>query len=293
MILLTGATGFVGKRLLEKLTKHGRVRCLVRDNDKAEELRKKGHETTVWELGKGMPAQDALKGIAVVVHAAAQMRGTKKDYKLVNVEGTKRLLEACRKENTKQIIFLSSILAADCYNNEYGKSKRECERLIRESGIAYTILRIGNIYANDDLRTLAKIVGIVRKMPLLFVFGKGDVNMQFVNADDVTNAITAAVGNKKAENKTYYLVGEPMGYKDFFRTIAGRLNRKRLIIHIPITLARLAFSIYQRTIGNYIKLPVHPDTLLISNMFNTTEAEKDLGFNKSKTETMLQLVKPD
>lgn len=299
MILLTGATGFVGQRLIEKLAKHGKVRCLARDEGKAEELRKRGYETAIWDLGKDgkdspvQSVQDALKGVDVVVHAAAQMRGTKNDYRLVNVEGTKRLLEACRKEGTKQIIFLSTILAADCYNNDYGNSKRECERQIRNSGIGYTVFRIGNIYANDDLRTFAKIIRIVRKMPVLFVFGKGDVNMQFANADDVTNAIAMAVGNKKAMNKTYYLVGQPVGYEDFLRMIAGRLNRKRLIIHIPMTASRLAFSIYQKTVGNFIRLPVHPDTLLISNVFDATDAEKDLGFNKSKTETMMQLIKPD
>ncbi len=296
MILLTGATGFVGQRLIEKLAKHGKVRCLARDEGKAEELRKKGHDAAVWDLGKDAPVQsvqNALKGVDVVVHAAAQMRGTKNDYRRVNVEGTKRLLEACRKEGTKQIIFLSTILAADCYNNDYGNSKRECERLIRDSGIGYTVFRIGNIYASDDMRTFAKIAGMVRKMPVLFVFGKGDVNIQFVNADDVTDAIATAVGNKKAINRTYYLVGQPAGYEDFLRMIAGRLKRKRLIIHIPMMPARLAFSIYQKTIGSFIRLPVHPDTLLISSVFNTTEAEEDLGFNKSKTETMVQLLKPD
>lgn len=296
MILLTGATGFVGQRLIEKLAKHGKVKCLARDEAKADELRKKGHEAAVWDLGKDAPVQsvqDALKGVDVVVHAAAQMRGTKNDYRRVNVEGTKRLLEACRKEGTKQIIFLSTILAADCYNNDYGNSKRECERLIMDSGIGYTIFRMGNIYASDDMRTFAKIAGMVRKMPILFVFGKGDVNMQFVNADDVTDAIAAAVGNKKAINRTYYLVGQPAGYEDFLRMIAGRLKRKRLIVHIPMIASRLAFSIYQKTIGSFIRLPVHPDTLLISSVFATTEAEKDLGFNKSKTETMVQLLKPD
>lgn len=294
MIFLTGATGFVGQHLIEKLAKRGKVRCLARDKGKAEELRKRGYETAVWDLGKEAPVQDAsdaLKGVDVVVHAAAQMRGTKKDYRLVNVEGTKRLLEACKKEGTKQIIFLSTILAADCYNNDYGNSKRECERLIRNSGIGYTIFRIGNIYANDDMRTFARIVRIARKMPVLFVFGKGDVNIQFVNADDVTDAITAAVGNKNAINRTYYLVGQPVRYEDFLRMITARLNRKRLIIHIPMMPARLAFSIYQKTIGSFIQLPVHLDTLLISNVFDTTEAERDLGFNKSKTETMMQLVR--
>lgn len=291
MILLTGATGFIGRNLLEKLTAIDKVRCLVRNKEKAEELERQGYETGVWNMGDRQIPSGVLRGVDVVIHAAAQMRGKAKDFREVNVAGTKQLIETCKKEQVRQIIFLSSILAADGYHNEYGKSKREGEEYIRRSMIDYTILRIGNVYGSNDQRTFEKLIWLIEKMPFLVVFGKEGVNTNFVHIKDVTKAIVNAVKNQKSKNKTYYLVGEKLSYKDFFVLMSRKMNKKKLIITLPAAPARLALSLYQSTVGRHIKLPVHPDPMIISREFSTEDAEMDLGFHKSTNDTLLRTAR--
>lgn len=101
MILLTGATGFIGSNLLEKLSKMGRVRCLVRSKEKAEELEKFGYETAIGDMKNRQIPPGMLHGINVVVHAAGLIHGKTKDLREVNVVGTKKLIEVCKRENAE------------------------------------------------------------------------------------------------------------------------------------------------------------------------------------------------
>lgn len=281
MILLTGATGFVGQQLLSKLAKVDKVRCTIRDETKSEELKNKGCEPVFWDLAKDVQPE-IVTNVDVVVHAAAELRGTKKNFE-ANVIGTKNLVEACKKAGVKHLIYLSSILADEIYNNDYGLSKREGEEIIKSSGLKYTILRIGNIYSKNNAKTFGKLLKIVKLFPVLIVFG--GVTTHFVRLDDVTDAISAAIKNPKAYNKTYFLVGQKLTFWEFFKLASNKLGKKKLIIRIPILVAKIAFAVY-KPISKIIRLPVHPETLIINKEFDSSGAEKDLMFHRSNSDDM-------
>ncbi len=291
MILLTGATGFVGRHLLNKISKIDRVRCLVRHERQAEELKKKGYETIIGDISENKRLLEATRGVDIVIHSAALMRGTRKQYELVNVVGTKNVVEACKKENVKQVIYLSSVLADEDYDNGYGKTKREGEDIVKNSGICYAILRLDAVYGKNDKRTVGKIANAIKKSPaVLLLFGKGQANTHFLHVENATDAITAALKNTKAKNKTYYLAGEKICYNELVRLFADKAKKRKMVLYAPFPLLKLLFYIYKHTIEPHVKLPFHFDTLFISKDFDTSEAEKDLGFRPSTKDTLISAI---
>ncbi len=290
MILLTGATGFVGSHLLNKISKIDKVRCLVRYERQAEELKKKGYETFIGDILENKRLLEATRGVDIVIHSAALMRGTRKQYELVNVIGTKNVVEACKKENVKQIIYLSSVLADEDYDNGYGKTKRKGEDIVKNSGICYVILRLDVVYGKNDKRTVGKIANAIKKSPVLMLFGKGRVNTHFLHIENATDAITAALKNTKAKNKTYCLAGEKIDYDELVRIFADKTKKRKMVLYAPFPLLKFLFYIYKHTIEPYVKLPLHFDTLFISKDFDTSKAKKDLGFRPSTKDTLISAI---
>ncbi len=293
MILVTGVTGFLGTRLIKKIPPKKGIRCLLKDAYKREELEKDGFETVICDLSKDTNNLDiAMKNVTLLIHSAALIRGTKKQYEQVNVKGTKNLVDACKRAGVKHIIYISTFIACEGYDGFYGATKREGEEIVKESGINYTILRLGILYDRNrnNNTTAEKMANLVRKLPVLLTFGKGDSNTHLVFVGDVTDAIVAAIGNRNAVNKTYYLVGEKLTFDELFRLFAGRMNKRIRIVHLPLLILKIAFLVYKLTLAPYITLPVHLDSLIVSKDFDTTDAEKDLGFSKSSKSKVLEIV---
>jgi len=110
MILITGATGFVGKNLIPALAKHGRLRILVRRTSNIELFKEKPNIDIVFgDIEKGTGIDAALQNIDMVVHAAARTMGKNYlEYYQTNVLGTLNLIRAMEKRDIKKILLLSS-----------------------------------------------------------------------------------------------------------------------------------------------------------------------------------------
>ena len=109
-ILITGATGFIGRHLASVLSKTYSVRCLVRKSSDITPLRDLNVDITYGDLLVRKSLGPALDGIDLVYHLAGEVYARRKqDYYNGNVLATHNLLEACEEKGTKRIIFLSSI----------------------------------------------------------------------------------------------------------------------------------------------------------------------------------------
>ena len=108
---ITGATGFIGGRLLKRMLNEGyEVKCLARDSVKAKALEKLGAESYMGDLSDPDSLKDFPNGCEFIFHIAAFVSdwGKKYDFYKSNVQATKVLLEASRKHEVKRFIFLSS-----------------------------------------------------------------------------------------------------------------------------------------------------------------------------------------
>ena len=230
-ILVTGATGYLGREVLKYLDK-GRVRCLVRKGKIADVEQIHGDVTDAASL------QEAVQDVECVVHLAA-VTHAKEDYlfQLVNVNGTKNLLEASKKAGVKHFIFVSSMAAARKFLDVYGKSKKMAEGLVKDSGVPYTILRPTMMYGGES-RAVKDFLGYLRRFPLIVpVLGSGSGRIQPVHVDDVARIIARSI-EQGSKNKAYAVVGgTTISMNYFIDFVLSRLRVKKLKVHIPLKIA--------------------------------------------------------
>ena len=112
MILVTGATGFLGRNLIPLLTEHGhRVRALVRPTSDQSFLRECGIELALGDTRRAESVNAAMAGCDAVIHAAGKFRfwGQADEFVGVNVQGTRNVLEAAKRESVQRFVHISTI----------------------------------------------------------------------------------------------------------------------------------------------------------------------------------------
>lgn len=253
MILVTGATGFVGNHLVNKLvSQHEQIRCLVRGN--TSEIMKIGKEVDIFEgdlLNKDI-VNRVVKGVQKVVHLAAALQAPNpEDICRINVEGTRNLVTLCVEHGVKQFIFFSTLNVTLPVKNQYSKTKSEAEQIVQESGLDFTILRPSIIYGEGDNGTISQIIKSVKTNKRITLLGNGEYKLQPVYIDDVVNAICEVLNNTHShKQKTYFLVGKDIvSYNeivDMISSIIGFESRKRYVPLPVVSFVATALSLFSK-----------------------------------------------
>lgn len=263
-ILVTGATGFIGTHLVNKLIEKGAdISIFVRDQKKIDKEWVK--KTKVFE--GDITNKDSLSLIskdidvvfhlvAVNVHKTPRSEEEKKYLYEVNVKGTKNILESlggC----LKHFIFLSSISVYDGVesskeleensevkpNNAYGESKLICERLVAEYGKKYgfmtTSLRMPFAYGPGNKGNIFKMIDAISKRRF-FLIGRGDNKRSSVYVGNVVDSALSVVGKEIANGKVY-IVTDDINYsvKELYMIISKSLGRKPIPFHLPLGIAKI------------------------------------------------------
>lgn len=196
-ILIAGATGSTGKRIIEILnnSKSFEPVAMIRKEDQKEIFDDMGVESIIADLEENL--DHAVKGIDKVIFAAGS-GGDTDDEKTdaVDKNGAKRLIDAAKKANVKKFVMLSSMGADDPSQHKelehYLKAKKEADDHLRDSDIPYTIVRPGAL--NDDLG-LAK-VKVAEKLDT-----QGEISR-----DDVAFTLVMSLADPIAKNMTFEVV---------------------------------------------------------------------------------------
>mgnify|MGYP003984101359 FL=1 len=246
MILITGASGFVGTHLVHALAKTHKIRCLLRDSSKSSFP---DCEIVEGDLLNYESLLHATEGIDTVVHLAAAISSTDtSSFFQVNVGGMENLVSASKKNKVNKFIFISSG-AVTTNEDLYSVSKEKAEKVLIESGLKNIILRPAEIYGEGDTKGITKLINLVRTFPAIPIFGKGDYTLQPVYIKDVISAIIQFV-NSQFENHRIYNIAGPsvLTFNDVIDTISECLDVKRVKIHIPLSLIRLVVSLQEKVL---------------------------------------------
>jgi uncharacterized protein YbjT (DUF2867 family) len=152
VVALTGATGFVGRAVVEEAHRRGiALRALVRREQPACE----GVEWVRGDLADRAALADLVRGAAAVLHVAGVVNTPDpRDFHIGNVSGTEALVECARAAGVRRFVFVSSLAAREPALSAYGRSKREAEQAVAESGLDWTIVRPPAIYGPRDREIL-------------------------------------------------------------------------------------------------------------------------------------------
>jgi len=262
MILVTGGTGFVGSNLIRRMRKDGMVvRALVRSAARAAWLRDLGVEVVAGDIRDPASLETAAAGVDRVVHLVGIIQeGSGFTFRSVHVEGTGHVLEAAKRAGVKQFFLQSALGTRENAKSAYHRSKWEAERLVKASGLPYTILRPSLIYGAGDQFTV-RMSEMIRLSPVLPVIGSGRSRVQPIFIDDVATCIVKAVTSDAFLGRTLEIGGpEQLTYEEVTKAIAEAMGIRRPTVHMPMlfmrTMARVAETVMP-------KPPVTTDQLVM------------------------------
>jgi nucleoside-diphosphate-sugar epimerase len=266
VVLVTGATGFVGRALPPVLRQRGyRVWAGVRGTGPED-----GQWDKTFPLGPLESSTDVTlpEGIDTLVHLAARVHQLRDrasdllaDYRLVNVEGTSRLLDAARKASVRRFIFLSSVkvsgersegraLTEDTPPNPedaYGLSKREAEDRVRASGLEFTIIRPPLVYGPGVKANFLKLMKLVdRGIPL--PFGSVENRRSFVYLGNLVEAISSCIESPGAAHETFFVSdGRAVSTTELIRLMGQALGKRARLLPVPAGLLRMGARLANRS----------------------------------------------
>lgn len=223
MILITGATGFIGRSLTRHLTAAG-------------------YEWQAYNgrINNPLHLRQQLAGVDVVIHlASSEARGRNRLLQHVDVEGTERLIEECRRAQVQQIIIVSRI-GADSYSLQpLLRAKGDVERAVRGGSVPYTIIRAATLFGQGD-RFSEIILGLaIWSWPLVWLPGGGTVAMQPLWIEDLARCLVQTVGRADLLRQTITVAGEErLRYQDIAREILTTAGLRRLPFNLPLVLLR-------------------------------------------------------
>ncbi|MGH6734989.1 MAG: NAD-dependent epimerase/dehydratase family protein [Methyloceanibacter sp.] len=249
-VLITGATGFIGKKLTTALSKQGfAVRAAARDPSAIIAVGEV-ERVALPDLARPVDWSPLLDGVTEVVHLAgiAHAPGTLPDdaYTRINAEAVGELAEQARSK-VERLVFVSSVraqagLSADRAITEsdepeptdaYGRSKLDAERLLAASGARYTVLRPAVLYGKGVKGNIAALATLA-KTPMPLPFGALDNRRSLLALDNFVTAVTHVLDTEEALGETYLVAdAEPITVADLVAAMREGLGRPPHLVKVP------------------------------------------------------------
>lgn len=269
LLLVTGATGLVGGEVARHFVLQGwRVRALVRDTDRAADLAGDGVELVSGTLNDAGALKAACADVTHAVHCAAKVGdwGPIEDYRRVNVEGTRMLLEALRAAGSlKRMIHISSLgvyEARDHHGTDeteppnvsgidgYTLTKAESEAVVvnfaKESGFPAIVLRPGFVYGPGDNNVIPRIVERLRAGQFAFL-GSGDQLLNNIFVGNIVHAVEQAFAASDEQHGEVFNITDPrlVSKQEFVFSIADAFGLGRPQKHVPLAVAKVLASVLE------------------------------------------------
>lgn len=252
-VFLTGGTGFVGGHVLKRLRDEGHsVRALVRDPEKAKLLADNQVELVQGDVVQGTGLDEGVKSCDAVIHLVGIIAQTRTaTFEGVHHIGTRNVVEAARRNRIARFVQMSALGARANGVSEYQTSKWKGEEAVRQSGIAFCILRPSLIFGPGS-GFVGQMLDIMRKAPLLRpVPGNGKPLFRPVFVDDVATCFGQALTNAAATNKTIALGGaDQLTLNEVLAEIAHCAGIRKPGVHVPMLLMLVGAALAQTLLPN-------------------------------------------
>jgi nucleoside-diphosphate-sugar epimerase len=259
--LITGATGLVGSHVADECVRRGHtVHALTRPHANVAHLQQIGATLHPGDLTDPVSVRAAVAQADYVVHCAAKVGdwGPVDEYRKVNVESLRHLLDACLDRPLQRFVHLSSLGVYQARHHHgtdeteplparhidgYTQSKVEAEQLVldyqRLHQVPVVVLRPGFIYGPRDRTVLPRLADRLRRNDVwYFSGGHACLNTTFVR--NLVHAIFLALEHPGAVGHVYNVTdGEFISRRKFYETVADGLNLPRPTKRLPLWLARL------------------------------------------------------
>jgi dihydroflavonol-4-reductase len=250
MVLVTGATGFIGRHLVEELCALGKPpRCLVRREGFRWEF--PGVEFAIADLATGTGLEAAVRGVDLIIHLAGVTKAVRpRDYYTGNTRATENLARAISGRPIR-LVHVSSLAALGPSPDgvpvtedsephpltHYGRSKLEAEQLVRTLVPGAVILRPPVVYGPRDTGVFQVIQPVSRGVAVEIAGGERWLSAIYVK--DLVEGLLAAAASPQAAGRAYFLAHpQPVSWSELESTAARLMGRRTRVLRIPTSVAR-------------------------------------------------------
>lgn len=282
MILVTGSTGFIGSRLVQRLAGENklRVRVLLRPGADTK-LLPRGIPVYVMTAGlndvEGLAT--ALDGVHTIYHLVGTgMRGRHSKLEEVDITSTRNLTEAARRARVGRMIYVSTLGADRASAYPLKRAKGEIEAIIRNSGLAYTIFRTASVFGEGDYFS-ESLAMLIQSFPLFFVPGEGETVLQPIWVEDLVSCMAMALENIDLIDETISMGGpELLPYRRIVLRLMYSIGVSRPIVGVPLLAHRAGAWFLD---GLFARWPYNERWVELLSTNQTTElgtVERRFGF---------------
>jgi NADH dehydrogenase len=255
MILVTGATGFIGRALVRHLSVAGQqVRVLLRPSPQSPRIPKGVPvEVAVVSLSDERGVRAALRGVDHVYHlASAESAGRRGNLFTTDIEGSRILALAAKDANIQRLIYLSHLGADRASAFPIQKAKGIAEEHIRQSGVPYTIIRSSVLFGPED-RFTNTLVNFMRVVPFIFpIPGDGRSLMQPLWVEDLVTCLVWTLENPETVNATYEVGGaEYYTLRQVLEILMNVTHRRRMLLPLPYPYMRALIVLLDSLVPNF------------------------------------------
>lgn len=280
-VLITGASGFLGRRMVEMLVERGyQVRALVRKTSRIDPLRLPGVEIFYGDVTDAQSLQPAFAGIDYVVHAVADTSGTEAGARLVTIQGTRNILDLCASHPVRKLVYISSCSVygvAECQVGQvvdenaslerfperrgaYSWGKLAAEKLVTDfmarGKIPAVCLRPGTIYGCGG-ENYTPMLGFSFGDKVFAVIGDGRFVLPLVYVDNLVEAIRVAMLEDKSSGQIYTVVDpRQVDKKRYMDHFIRKLHPRASFLYVPYSLLSAAVSVQEKVFGLLKRRPV-------------------------------------
>jgi uncharacterized protein YbjT (DUF2867 family) len=273
-VLVSGGTGLLGQALLPLLAASGEyeVRCLLRPSSRPDLLGDYGEcEVAYGDAREADSLARALEDVDVFVHAAG-------------IEYAPQVVEGMRRAGVERLLAVSSTSAHSAYESRSGP-KRAMEAVVRESGLAWTVVRPAMIYGSERDKNMHRLLRFLDRSPVFPIFGSGENLWQPVYHEDLARGVLTALEYPEAVGACYDLPGAaPLPYRELVLVAARALGREVRVVKLPLEPVYRALRLAER-FG--LPLPVDSDQvqrLREDKAYSYEKTKHELGYGPRRFE---------
>lgn len=294
MILVTGATGYIGRHLVARLVaQEERPRCLVRNISRAANILPAGKiEFVKGDTTSPATLETAVQSIDTIVHTAFITADHKQSagnqYEATNVQGTANLIKEAKKAGVKRIIVLSGLGTRPDQPGSYMQGRYRAEQMVKESGLDWTIIQPSVLFGKDA-PFIKGLTDLIRTSPVVPLIGGGKVMFQPIYVEDVVTVILNVLHEPERTKDKTYTIGGPAYYSftQIIDALLHAMHKRRIKAPAPTPLVGVGAAVMEAVLP---KPPLTKAAMTLFTFDNTTDlhsVERDFGFTPVSFTTYL------
>jgi nucleoside-diphosphate-sugar epimerase len=244
-ILVSGAAGVLGSRLVHKLAASGQsVRALVKPGDPCVH-RLDGVRCDIREgdIEHAATLAGAFDGIDTVYHLAAVILSPDPTvFERVNRNGTAHMVAGAAAAGVKHFVYVSSASVTYPRRTRYAQSKLAGEALVKaERRFVHTIVRPTLVYEDNGGQEFLLFQQYLERFPVIPFIGDGRARKRPVHAQDIVEGLAAIAGNPRSHGQTYNFSGaDSVTIRELAELMLARRGQRRRFLHLPVSLCQAA-----------------------------------------------------